>query len=224
MLFGAIAIVCYGGFLIPQVIHDQCRKSTTGLSMWMIGLWFAGFVVLAAFSVCQVLAAYVIAANVLCCTSCCVIITQHYAFAHDPSPPHTLCRSSLLLLALNAMAASIGVAWYYLFSAIDYDARVVVGSVFPSVMFAGGFIPQFVVIFQTQSCEGYSTWLMLVDLLGSSSACLALFFDDDFRAQTAAPYLTFFVLQLSILLLKFTWFRIRSQATDSPTGDSMQFM
>ncbi|KAJ2449681.1 hypothetical protein EV183_004760 [Coemansia sp. RSA 2336] len=175
------------------------RKSTEGVSVTMLYLWFIGNMLYGAYAVADELYFGLIIQPQLFAFFTLVNILQVYWYAYKWRKK-TLVAGLALCVAYAALHVGF---WKADERAIlnNNDGAVTFLGVLPAIFIAVGFFPEFYVCVKEQSVE-MSNFFIMLDILGGVFSTVSLAFDHTFDYVASITYLVVVLLDIVLALMK----------------------
>ncbi|KAJ1805447.1 hypothetical protein LPJ75_005309, partial [Coemansia sp. RSA 2598] len=201
--FAWLGLVFWSFQLAPQGKYpwqNGRRKSTEGVSIAMLYLWFAGNMFYGAYALADNLYFGLIIQPQLFALFTLINILQVFWYRYRLGPS----KVALACFALCAAYAGLHVAmWKAIEVAIDRDQSSAVEfmGVLPAVLIALGFFPEFYVCVKEQSVE-MSNVFIAFDIMGGVFSTVSLAFDHTFDYIASITYLIVVLLDLVLVAMK----------------------
>ncbi|KAJ2502237.1 hypothetical protein IWW47_003023 [Coemansia sp. RSA 2052] len=191
----------YAGMpFIPVAWQNYRRKSTEGVSVAMLYLWYAGNMLYGAYAVADGLYFGLIIQPQVFALFTLVNILQVYWYSYKWRP--ATVAGSCALLCVSYSGLHVGV-WKADERAIrqHQDGLATFLGVLPAVFIAAGFFPEFYVCVKHQSVE-MSNFFLMLDILGGVFSTISLAFDHTFDYVASTTYLVVVLLDVVLALMK----------------------
>ncbi len=218
-ILGFASVVCWCLLGIPQLIENYHRQDTAGLSLPMFLLWaMGGFLVDAYLLYEHQDISLLIQWNIMA-FECVLVCTQIFAYEIFKSTESWYMRwsqavSVTFIICLFFGGLHVGSWQLYLIVGTETPSiPIIFGSLVPTIILLGGFIPQFIESFRSKDAEAYSTGLSLLDSSGCVLASVALLLDSG-PLIALAPYAAVFLFQYCLLGMKY-WYRWNKTGQDA---------
>ncbi|KAK0519797.1 hypothetical protein OC842_007319, partial [Tilletia horrida] len=196
-----IATILWSLQLLPQIVKSHRKRTTAGLSAWLLVLWIAASVPQGVYFIVQTINIPLIVQPQLFCALAIVTLAQCWYFAHGLS--RTRCILASLLLGLVAGALELG--FYYMCKRLSSEgaraAATEAMGLLGAIGLTAGLIPQYVEIWKLREVRGISFLFLAVDTSGGIFAIISLAFKETFDYIGALNYIGIVVAELGIFLL-----------------------
>ncbi|KAK0563213.1 hypothetical protein OC844_002312 [Tilletia horrida] len=188
-VFGTIATILWSLQLLPQIVKSHRKRTTAGLSAWLLVLWIAASVPQGVYFIVQNINIPLIVQPQLFCALAIVTLAQCWYFAHGLS--RTRCILASLLLGLVAGALELG--FYYMCKRLSSEgaraAATEAMGLLGAIGLTAGLIPQYVEIWKLREVRGISFLFLAVDTSGGIFAIISLAFKETFDYIGALNYI-----------------------------------
>ncbi|KAI9482194.1 PQ loop repeat-domain-containing protein [Coemansia mojavensis] len=203
--FAWLGLIFWSFQLAPQAWQNYRRKSTEGVSVIMLYLWFIGNMLYGAYAVADDLYFGLIIQPQLFAFFTLVNILQVYWYAYRWKK-----RVFIAGLALCVAYAGLHIGFWKADerAVLNHsDGAVTFLGVLPAIFIAVGFFPEFYVCVKEQSVE-MSNFFIMLDILGGVFSTISLAFDHTFDYVASITYLVVVLLDIVLALMKL-YFHIR---------------
>ncbi|KAL1932230.1 hypothetical protein VTP01DRAFT_9286 [Rhizomucor pusillus] len=218
-VFAYLGLVLWSFQLAPQAIKSYRRKTTEGVSPWMMLIWALSGAFLGNYNIGLGVAIPLWVQPQLFAFIAYVCLVQEVHYCKGWS---TL-KTWLALIALCICTGAFEVALLFAFWAAqrnNVQGAITFFGVMPVVTIIIGFLPQYIKIFRESKVEGVSRVFLCMDFFGSIFSSISLGFRDEVDALDIVNYTAIAVLDLGIFLLYYfyAWFIGRDKQKQPENG------
>ncbi|KAJ2707416.1 hypothetical protein FB645_000769 [Coemansia sp. IMI 203386] len=198
--FAWLGLVFWSFQLAPQAWQNSRRKSTEGVSIVMLYLWFVGNMFYGAYALADNLYFGLVIQPQLFALFTLINILQVYWYRYKLSFVSVAAASLVLCICYAGLHVGM---WKAIDAAIRRDQHKAVEfmGVLPAVLIALGFFPEFYVCVNEQSVE-MSNVFIAFDILGGVFSTISLAFDHTFDYIASITYLIVVLLDLVLVAMK----------------------
>ncbi|CAD6927811.1 unnamed protein product [Tilletia caries] len=200
-VFGTIATILWSLQLLPQIIKSYRKKTTEGLSVWLLALWIAAAVPQGVYFVVQNINVPLIIQPQVFNALAIVTLAQCWYYSHGLSRS----RCIALGLVLAAIAGSLELGFIFMCKRLptsgSREAATKAMGFLGAIGLTAGLIPQYVEIWKFKEVRGISFVFLAVDTAGGIFALISLAFKETFDYIGALNYIGIVVAELGILAL-----------------------
>ncbi|KAI0924063.1 hypothetical protein AcW1_006845 [Taiwanofungus camphoratus] len=222
---GTMGAICWTIQLVPQIWKSWRRKSTEGLSHWLVLLWGLSGAFLGVYAIVQDLNIPLIIQPQLFGILSFVSWTQCQYYGNKRPLAQCIVTSGCIAAVAGGFQAGMVFAVRPAYHKGD-DWSVKVFGIISSVIIAVALLPQYYEIYRHREVIGISVLFMAIDLLGGVFSDLSLAFKAHFDVVAGVTYSLVVVMDGIVILLALILNprarrcrkRIASVTTGSPTG------
>ncbi|KAL9931469.1 hypothetical protein V8E36_009634 [Tilletia maclaganii] len=200
-VFGTISTILWSLQLIPQIIKSYRKKSTEGLSAWLLVIWLLGTAFQGTYILVQRLNIPLAVQPQLFAALAIVTLAQCWFYAHNVSRYRCILLGALLAVLVGG--SELG--FYFMCKRIPGDgsreAATKAMGLLGAILFTAGLIPQYAEIWKLKEVRGISFIFLLVDISGGVFAIISLALKDYFDYIGALNYIGIVIAESGIFLL-----------------------
>ncbi|KAE8222145.1 hypothetical protein CF319_g4612 [Tilletia indica] len=200
-VFGTIATILWSLQLLPQIVKSYRKKTTEGLSVWLLVLWIAATVPQGVYFVVQNINIPLIIQPQVFGALAIATLAQCWYYGHGMS--RSRCIALGLILAVVAGSLELGFVFMCkrLPSAGSREAATKAMGLLGAIGLTAGLIPQYIEIWRLKEVRGISFIFLAVDTSGGIFALISLAFKETFDYIGALNYIGIVVAELGIFAL-----------------------
>ncbi len=196
------ALVFWSFQLAPQVVENWRRKSTVGLSPYLLISWTIGSLCTAIYNIGGSVGGrysflFIVQPNLFMVFS--VTCWSQCFYYERQGLQGTLYGCGLI--AILAGIEAVGGYFLTLHASLQWPFTLL--GVMSLVFFAIGFIPQYYEFYLTKRVDGISLLFLAIDMLGAVLSIVSLAMQSSFDPISGACYIVVFVLDLLIVVLHY---------------------
>ncbi|KAI7878772.1 hypothetical protein K492DRAFT_208768 [Lichtheimia hyalospora FSU 10163] len=217
-VFAYLGLVMWSLQLAPQAYKTYRRKTTDGVSPWMMLIWALSGVFLGNYNIGVNVAVPLIIQPQLFSFIAYICLAQELYYG---SPQWSRWKAVAMFIFLCIISGGLEIALLFGYWAADRNGNMRALEFFgvlPVVMILIGFLPQYYEIARERRVEGVSHLFLCMDFFGSIFSCISLAFRSEIDALTIVNYAGVALFDLGIFSLyyifKYWNARKENQLTD----------